>query len=210
MCFNLILYCGCASYVQDWLTQVLTVIWLGYLSFSYYFIFDKIFVFWWTFINEDTLWCLSWGACISFAVNPGQRCTVILVYRVTTRVFDWFATSNFHMDSVWFDQSKVLDFPPVGCCCVCPTSPTSLSLIGRIQRRDECLIVILCDLGFEKNWCAVFQPRGEVGHFSPGSNQTKSIWKLKKNAAAFLRTPRSLFQKSRTSMNSERLSRSPG
>ena len=57
------------TYVQDW-TQVL---------FFKYFIYDwvichfhitsyltKVCVFWWTLINEDTLWCLSWGACISF------------------------------------------------------------------------------------------------------------------------------------------------
>ena len=43
----------------------------GYLTFSYYFIFDRI-VFWWLFTNEDTSWCLSWGIWISLAFNPGH------------------------------------------------------------------------------------------------------------------------------------------
>ncbi len=63
------------TYVQDW-TQVL---------FNEYFMFDCVIwhfhittyltdfgVFWWTFINENTLWWLLWGGCISFAFNPGH------------------------------------------------------------------------------------------------------------------------------------------
>ena len=32
--------------------------------------FTDVIMFWWLFVNEDTLLCLSWGSWISLAFNP--------------------------------------------------------------------------------------------------------------------------------------------
>ena len=55
-------YCFFGYFIYDWVICHFHII--SYLA--------KLCVFWWTFISEDTLWCLSWGACISFAVIPGH------------------------------------------------------------------------------------------------------------------------------------------